>query len=389
MIQLIESIAEKFLQELELNGYIKPGHNGPYNDEETPVRNTAHWLSIFSYLYSETQEKKYYNAIIKCAKYLTSNNARPANATFYCRKNRNKDFSNGLIGQAWVIEALVETFKILGEKKYLALALEVFLLHPFDESKGLWKIVNVDGSIRNFDMTFNHQLYFSASASSIYNLTKNQRIKEMIDIFFGKLKYNLDIHRDGLIKHSIIFRGTINDRIKKLGKKLKLVLFNVVKGKNMIYKEIGYHMFNVYAFAILYDNGTGMEFYNGEKFNKILKFTFSKKLLNSLKENNHTSDISNIPIISKNIKVNRYGFAYNAPGFEIPYIYITFKNKIDNYNETNIEQIINEQIRLTYDYNKKMFSNNTEDGRTLTSRIHELIRYLKLKNKCNVFKNTI
>jgi len=377
MIRLIESIAENFLQELEINGYIKPGHNGPYNDVETPVRNTAHWLIIFSYLYTETHEKKYYNAIIKCAKYLTSNNARPANATFYCRKNKNKDFSNGLIGQAWVIEALVEVFKILGEKKYLDLASEVFLLHPFDESKGLWKIVNVDGSVRNFDMTFNHQLYFSASASSIYNLTKNLRIKEMIDIFFGKLKYNLDIYGYGLIKHSIVFKGTINDRIKKSGKNIKLVLFNVVKGKNMIYKEIGYHIFNVYAFTILYNNGFGIEFFNGDKFNKILKFTFSKRLLNSLKENNHTSDMSNIPIISKNIKVNRYGFAYNAPGFEIPYIYITFKDKIDNYNKIDIDQIVNEQIRLTYDYNKRKFSNNTEDERTLTSRIYELVRYLK------------
>ena len=375
--QLIKNISIEFYKELIENGYIKPGHNGPYNDEETPVRNTAHWLIIFSYLYTETQEKKYYNAIIKCAKYLTSDNARPANATFYCRKNKNKDFSNGLIGQAWVIEALIEAFKILGEKKYLDLASEVFLLHPFDESKGLWKIVNVDGSIRNFDMTFNHQLYFSASGSSIYNLTKNQRIKEMIDVFFGKLKYNLDIHGDGLIKHSIVFRETINDRIKKLGKNFKLVLFNVVKGKNMIYKEIGYHIFNVYAFAILYDNGIGMEFYNGEKFNKILKFTFSKELLNSLKENNYTSDISNIPTISRNIKVNRYGFAYNAPGFELPYIYVIFKDKIDNYNKIDIDQIVNEQIRLTYDYNKRKFSNNTEDERTLTSRIYELVRYLK------------
>lgn len=377
--QLIKNISIKFYKELIEKGYIAPGHNGPYNDEETPVRNTAHWLSIFSYLYSETQEKKYYNAVIKCAKYLTSNNTRPANATFYCRKNKNKDFSNGLIGQAWVIEALVEAFKILGEKKYLDLASEVFLLHPFDESKGLWKIVNVDGSIRNFDMTFNHQLYFSASGSSVYNLTKNQRIKEMIDVFFGKLKYNLDIHRDGLIKHSIIFGETINDRIKKLGKIIKLVLFDVVKRKNMIYKEIGYQMFNVYAFAILYDNGIGIDFFNGEKFNKILKYTFSDEIFEKLKINNNKSDITNIPIIDNNINVNRYGFAYNAPGFELPYVYVIFKDRIDNYNKINIDRIINAQIRLTYDCNKKMFSNNTEDERILTSRIYELVRYLKLK----------
>ncbi len=113
-----------------MNGYINPSHNRPYNDEETPARNTAHWLIIFSYLYTETQEKKYNNAIIKCAKYLTSNNAKPANATFYCRKNKNKDFSNGLIGQAWVIETLANNK--LETPKYGEIAEKVFLLHPFN-----------------------------------------------------------------------------------------------------------------------------------------------------------------------------------------------------------------------------------------------------------------
>ena len=41
------------------------------------------------------------------------------NATFYCRLNPEKDFSNGLIGQAWVIEALVEAHKLTKEDSYI------------------------------------------------------------------------------------------------------------------------------------------------------------------------------------------------------------------------------------------------------------------------------
>lgn len=377
MIRLIEGIAEKFLQELGLNGYINPGHNGPYNDIETPARNTAHWLITFSYLFYVTDKEKYYDAVYKCGNYLVSDNARPMHAVFYCRKNPKKDFTNGIIGQAWVIEALIEAYKVTKNDKYLNTALEVFLLHPFSEQKGIWKIVNIDGSIKNYDMTFNHQLWFAAAGSIIYDITKSKKIKQEIDIFFNKLNDNLNIHKCGLIRHSILFKTTTKDKIKKSYKSLKLFISKAIKDKDSTYKEFGYHIFNVYAFAILHENGFGTKFYNEEKFNKILKYTFSDELLENLKINNNKSDITNIPVINNNIKVNRYGYAYNAPGFEIPYIYEIFKTKINE--NINIENIINEQLSLTYNKSEKLFSNNTEDKITLTSRIYELTRYLRLK----------
>ena len=46
----IQEISKKSIIELNSIGYSKPGHNGPYNDLETPVRNTAHRLFLLSKL---------------------------------------------------------------------------------------------------------------------------------------------------------------------------------------------------------------------------------------------------------------------------------------------------------------------------------------------------
>jgi hypothetical protein len=31
----------------QATGAMPPGHNGPYQDPETPVRNTAHWIQTY------------------------------------------------------------------------------------------------------------------------------------------------------------------------------------------------------------------------------------------------------------------------------------------------------------------------------------------------------
>ncbi|MFW6016024.1 MAG: hypothetical protein ACOCRK_06265 [bacterium] len=372
---IIEDIANKYHKQIIKLGYVLPGRNGPYNDNETPVRNTAHALMIFRYMYDLTEDSKYYEAIIKAANYLVSDEARPMKATFYCRKNREKDLSNGLIGQAWVIEGLAEAFKVTSKEEYLNQALEVFLLHPFDYKKGLWKIVNVDGSIKSFDMTFNHQLWFAASGAILYNLIAKVEIKKSLDVFFHKLDNNLSIYNCGLIKHKIAFTSSLPEKIILSARLFKYSLIKYIKNKSMIYKENGYHIFNVYAFALIKDHGFEYDFFETNRFSIILDYAFSNKLMCTLQLNNYKSDINHLTLKDSDLDVNRYGFPYNSPGFELAYIYQIFKGKLD-YKEINIDKILKKHIDLTYDYNKKSFSRNTEDEATLTARIYELTRCL-------------
>ena len=73
---------------------------------ETPVRNTAHWLITMLKAYEISNETKFKDSAWRAVQYLLSPSARPMNATFFCRTNPEKDFCNGLVGQAWIIEAL-------------------------------------------------------------------------------------------------------------------------------------------------------------------------------------------------------------------------------------------------------------------------------------------
>ncbi len=122
------------------------------------------------------------------------------------RNNPEKDFSNGLIGQAWVIEALDYAARKLGDDRLVKLAEDVFLRHPFDERKGRWQVVNVDGSYDPVDMTFNHQLWFAAAGSF---LKENSRIRQQVRRFMDTLDTNLEIYDNGLIVHAL---GSLNRR---------------------------------------------------------------------------------------------------------------------------------------------------------------------------------
>lgn len=374
--KIIEEIAEKFHEELMNLGYIEGGHNGPYNHEETPVRNTSHWILTFSYLYKTTKNRKFYNAVRKCANYLLSNEARPMNAAFHCRKNRSADFSNGLIGQAWAIEGLVEAYKITNDSQYINCALDVFHLHPFSPIDGLWKIVNVDGSIKGFDMTFNHQLWFAAAGTELFKVTYDEKIFNELNVFFERITQNLEFYKNGLIRHLIEPKKTLYNKMKYFGKKIYNQKLNILDKKTMKYKEIGYHCFNLYAFAIIKNNGFQLQLFDSNKFTNSIKYMLSGEYIKGLLDTHHEKDIVMPKLLTK-VNVNRYGYAYNAPGFEVPYIILTFKDKI---NDQNIDEIINyfitKQFQYTFDSSLNTFSKNTEDPKTLTSRIYEITRYL-------------
>ena len=99
-------VAETGLQSQSSDGSMIPGRNGPYNDIETPVRNTSHWAITFVKAFQLTSEEKFKKAALACTEYLSGQKARPYGKTFWHRKSDSKDECNGLIGQAWSIEAI-------------------------------------------------------------------------------------------------------------------------------------------------------------------------------------------------------------------------------------------------------------------------------------------
>lgn len=376
MTSTLKVLADKQYEIIMKQGYANPGHNGPYKDQETPVRNTAHWLISYANLYRKYGDKKYLGVINKCADYLISSKNRPGNATFYCRDKKGKDSSNGLMGQAWVIEALCEAYDMTGKDKYINVAKEVFLLHPFDLNFGLWKIVDISGNINNFDVTFNHQLWFAAAGAILSNRLKETTIINSVELFINKLEENLAIYENGLIKHPIPFKNYQTGKIKRIYREIRKIQ-NKIRNKiykfDIRYKENGYHLFNMYAFSLLKKHGFGANFFNTSRFKKMLEYSFSNDIIEMFDNSNHRIDPNILPMDNQ-VLVNRYAYAYNAPGFELPYVYSTFAEILDNVHKRKVDKVIKNQLLHTFDNASNSFSNNTEDIETLNARIYEYSR---------------
>lgn len=374
LVKILEDLGQRHLLILDEHGHIPGGHNGPYYDKETPVRNTAHWATTFAYLYSKTKREDYFKAVEKCADYLMSEAARPMQASYYCRTNVKKDLSNGTIGQAWAIEGLVAAYKVTKQQAYLETAREVFLLHPFDERYKLWKVVNVDGSIRQFDMTFNHQLWLAASGAILLSELPDAEIKRQCQMFFDALPTMLRIYKSGLIKHGVLNNVTLIDNVRNIFDWSTYTQKSLISGKNMLYKENGYHLFNIYAFAIIKQYFGDIPLFKMDKFKQALSYCFSPSLHDTLEKQSRSRDINKMPKVTTD-KINIYGYSYNAPGFELPYIAKVFNSELPEHSAL-ISEVAKKQLEYTYNEQQQSFNMQTEDQATLDARVYEYVRFL-------------
>nr|WKN34683.1 hypothetical protein K4G66_20120 [Tunicatimonas sp. TK19036] len=355
--------------------YLQAGHNGPYHHPETLLRNQGHWIVTLGQLYKWTGEEKYKLQLEKWSPVLVSGKVRPYGYSFHHRDVPGKDRCNGLVGQAWTFEALITAAEILGDDRYTDRAIEVFQQHVFNEQYGLWNIVEIDGAILPIDNAFNHQLWFAASISPLRQ--KNKAVAKKIDIFLDSLWENLSLLDSGLIYHelervledpyqkekiessSFKVKHHFKQVLQQLGlleKPLTPAQKKVLLWDKMKCKSIGYQAFNVYAFTMLKQAYPEHEIWNHPKTQKIADYLLSSEY-------------------KEGVEGNKFSFAYNPPGFEIPYVFSEF------LMHTGMEDVIAQsqcwlqrQIDLTYDSEAKLFNKTTEDIYTLTARVYELSR---------------
>ena len=377
--ELIIDSSKKAINFQTDEGSMPAGHNGPYNDNETPVRNTSHWLITFAKSYELTDDSIFLDAVQKTANYLISAETRPFKYSFFHRKNSQLDSCNGLIGQAWTIEALVIASTVLNETKYLEIAEEVFLLHTFNDEYGLWNRLEIDGTIKTIDSTFNHQLWFAACAAQI-NYKKKTECDTIISRFISCLPNNMYVFDEGLIFHPIKNEELLIDIyenqpfINYIKIKIKEVINNLTHSKNelkrlemeknskMIYKSVGYHHFNMYAFALLKNQFPSNNYWNNSEFNSTIKY---------LMGDHYKDELEN----------NSFGYSYNPPGFEIPYaLEILCNLKIDELFDISTYWI-DKQIKKCYNSYTKMMDRNTLDSFTHSARLYELTRFGNLNLK--------
>ncbi|MBK1438360.1 hypothetical protein JHJ32_00040 [Parapedobacter sp. ISTM3] len=348
LFEIITSSARQAFKLQNADGSMPPGHNGPYNDLETPVRNTGHWLMIFKKAYEISGEQTFKEGAYRCLQYLMGKESRPQKATFWHRKNPQKDSTNGLVGQAWTIEALIDGYQLFEDEKALLLAEEVFNLHPYIKSVQGWKIVNVDGTAGKFDYTFNHQLWFAAIGSVLMKILEKENLNG-VRHFTSAIPKNIQIYSNGVIKHIPTFylKKSAYQKIRAMGSYFKREL----NGSSYIYsKSVGYHGFNLYALALL---DKTLSEYGLFKMNKLAK------ALNVIERDTFRKDLN----------TSKYGYPYNPAGIELAFTYDVLGNT------TQRDYWISQQISRTFDFSTNLMQlGGTFDKETAAARLYEAVR---------------
>lgn len=323
-----------------VDGAMPAGHNGHYQDQETPVRNTSHYLIAFLRAWELSGDKRFKTAAEHCLNWLIKDNPHRQVYTFQHRTKDGKDHCNGLIGPAWNMEALLYAADKLQREDARRLARELFLMHPFDYTVGAWKRIEPDGTILEIDSTFNHQLWFAASAAPLAKIVPeaNQRIQE----FLSSTDTHWGLNTNGRIIHPLWFRN------RRLREKLKYVLKSSYRDE-VISKEIGYQAFNLQAFAMLILSGIVLPGSVRLKLKRALNYLRYPEYLNG-------------------IDSTKCGFPYNPPGWEVS----VAKTVIGKDSVESCKSWLERQLLHSYDSDSCLLNRNTSDPETHTARIYEV-----------------
>lgn len=340
---------------------VMPGKNGPHQHQETAVRNSCHWAISCLKCYTWYKQDCYLNYACELLQRITTEHDQSGNVTYHLRDSEGKDRCNGLIGQAWVLEALLLAFETAEEDAYFKRAVQLFSAHKFSSEQGLWEITEIDGKFCGFDPTFNHQLWFALAASPLRLVLPEA--ERQLGQFTAKLHQNLTVLKNGLIFHPIdrSLNRKMSKRavlVKRLKDKtlspahLKRRLSGDLNYQKLLYFSYGYHLFNMYAFVGLRDVLPARNM-------KWLKKSFQ------LLERDE---------FWKAVDGNDFSYPYNAPGFELPLVYEFFPKYV---SEQRLEWVWKQQIRKSFSFETWTFDRGTPDPMCLTARIYEL-------SKCNI-----
>lgn len=345
----IEKTAISALSLQAENGAFPPGTNGPRLQPETPVRNTAHWLSVMAKAHELTGRAAFRVSAIEALHYLLSSEARPTGRQFYCLREDAKSPHNGLVGQAWAVEGLISGATFLHDAHALNVARTVLGLHPFDEDLGAWLEPDFDTCQLTYNRRFNHQLWFAAVRAASATLIGDEQLRRESEIFLQEIPKHLHVRRSGLIKHSDPrFLGGFNrETVRRIRKNAGAALRDPV---GLRLKENGYHGFNTYAFGLLKGAFSDSPVWSQDRIRRSLEYLTS-------------------PEYQQQVELSPYGFGYNPPGIESAYSLHSFGLA----SRDDLSRLLAWQFATGYDHSRELMDKNALDPATSASRIYESV----------------
>jgi len=258
------------------DGSMPAGHNGPYRDPETPVRNTAHWLVTFSHVYTLTNCSLMLHAAHRATDYLMSREARPLGA-----------------------EGLLAAGYRLDREDALALARTHLLAHPFMPERAIWRRLGVDGTYSTPDPTFNHQLWFAAIAAS----AGDRDLTEKAHAFLRNVVADVQTYSNGVIFHlSRLGRSRASElrQPREAARAIEEGIVRLSRWRSEYLKSVGYHAFNLYALAILRQHFSKDPVWRSKRIQRALSAIQTEAFVTALVDNS-------------------YGYPYNPAGIELAY----------------------------------------------------------------------
>lgn len=372
--QLIIDSAYSGLSMQNEDGSMPAGHNGPWMDRDSPVRNTAHWLITFLHSWEFTNDCVFKSGAEQALDYLCSKKARPYNSAFFCRLPGKKDSCNGLIGQAWALEALLTAAAKLKQTECFDLAKSIYLRHPYNKSSGLWSIVEVDGRSLGTMKTLNQQIWFATIGAKIVELQFNKVIDMQVRIFLKNIMNYLAIDKSGFIYHR--FKAPKSRAVNLISRykrymncyKKNAATFtdeDLTKTQYLKRLSIGYHSFTLFGLALLANRYPNTGIQKSEQFRGALSYISSTNYLTEIYH-------------------NPYCFGYNPTGIELAYVIGEFAGKRDEAVIKIQKDWVSNQFKKTYNVEINLMNKNAVDPQTLAARLYECTSLIEQDDRwCN------
>ncbi|WP_436344718.1 hypothetical protein [Natronorubrum sp. FCH18a] len=359
---LLRRSADTAIKRFGNESHAPAGSNGPWNDEDTPVRNTAHWGITFAWAAKQIGDRKYRDAARMCATYLCSDEVQPEGYSYRHRQSDEKDQCNGLIGQAWTIESLIRLGKLLDNPKLLDIAESLIETHPYDGSLPGWHAIDVDGTDLGYHFTLNQQLWFAAVGAEVCDRRENDRIERQVQAVLDRVPSILTQFREGPVYHSVapgldpkLFVPYLvkNIRLKRIPDPI-LHRVRTEYRRKIERRSYGYHSFILSSLAILHEQYPNHPTWEDPLIETLTEYTRSERYRVAIND-------------------NQFCYSYNPTGFEIAH----WEWELHE-NKHAAEDWVSEQLSRCYSFDRDRMDRTPYDEETLAARIYQLTRLPEL-----------
>ncbi len=366
----LHKIGELYYKEFKKLGHAIAGHNGPHGHLDTPVRNTAHYLITYLYLYKVTRKQEYFELCKTFADYLCKEQKKSKSGAIECMTTDRFDHLNGVIGQAWVIEALLYYYEFTNDINCLECAKSIFMSQRYNYEKHGFERIELDGRNIGIDVTYNHQVWFLACSAPLDDYYPELEISQIVEDFINiGASSDFRLYRNGDLYHTISSADSSRFSKKNVIKVLATPIRSLCPQKlDLHYINRGYHIFDVYGFCILKERYGYLPFFKSEVYKKAVEHV---KDIHTFNKRNGV-----YKYLNKGTDFNIYGYGYNSPAFEAPYVALVE----GFYSEELCQKTFTIQKKLMYDEQTGIMCRNNADIETWNAKTYEIVRALERIN---------